>query len=638
MLSRGLQSRERPHLAAACSVLVLAAALLLASAPLAAAQARVTPARVDGSTRFHTAGRIATLTFETAEVAHLVTGRNFPDALAGSFAAGSVDGPLLLATRDHVPGPTWEALDTLGVEAVAVIGGTEAIGASVMRQLDEAGYATERIRGTNRYETAAAVALRYGRERVGTVAGERAAFLATGAHFADALAAGPIAARERLPLLLTPHDRTEPRTDQALDELGIEKIFLLGGPQAISEGVEQSYRDQGYAVERIGGPTLMDTAWVLADDAVHDFGFTHEQVLLARGDDYPDALAASIHGARRGAPIVLSATATELSEPTRDGFARACPAVRAIRALGGTSAISTPVLEAAVTAAESCDGAAPREAAAVTADGRAVVLDAETGTVRRELLDDVRTDDPAKNAVAVTPGQTHVYLTLPPATAEEGQQIVRVPFAGGEPETVVADGFAPAVSPDGQTLAYGVLAETGQGLPEPRLVLRDIASGEERHLAGRDDPFHSIADIEWTADGTALALTVGEIHTRVHLIDRHATSMEQTRRLGPDEERGADASWRETAAIDDQLAVVESCCDPPDEERWHIIEVDPADGAVHGRVVAEERIVATHLDSDADATGLLIVEGGGPEGGALLRWEGSGDPAHVAGEIIAAAW
>lgn len=339
-------------------VAVLATVALLVTAAPASAQTPpdVTPARVEGQTRYETAANIATLTFPSASVAHLVSGENHPDAVAASFAAGSTNGPILLTMRGAVPEATLSALRQLGVSTVVLVGGESAISDQVRRSLDQAGYRTERIRGENRYETSAAVATRYGQERVGTAAGQRAAFLATGASFTDALAAGPIAARERFPLLLTPPDSTAPTVTEALRQLGIEKIFLLGGRQAISEGVESSYRSLGYEVERLGGPSKMDTAWVIADMAVQDLGFTHELVLLGRGDAYPDALAASIHGAQRGAPLVITDTATVLSDDTRHWFTRTCPRIRAIRALGGRDAISVQVLNEAEAAAEACAG------------------------------------------------------------------------------------------------------------------------------------------------------------------------------------------------------------------------------------------------------------------------------------------
>lgn len=636
--ARAVTARAVVCWAAVAAALGLGLALVVALAPLRSAQAAEAPTRISGPDRFHTAANIATATFEQADVAHVVTGAGFADALAGSFAAGSVDGPVLLSTRDAVPAPTRNALDELGVERVVLIGGTGVIGEGVADELADAGYAIDRISGANRFQTASAVAMRYGQQTVGSVDGQRTALMATGAHFADALAAGPIAASERLPLFLTPPDRTETSVTRSLEQLDVDKILLLGGSQAVTDDVEQFYRDRGYAVERIGGPTLMDTAWLLADTAVQDFGFSHEQVLLARGNDYPDALAASIYGATRGAPIVLSATPTDLSAPTSEWFTRNCPDVATVTALGGTGAISRQVREDAVRAARACAEIAAEEiAVAVTADGRLVVLDSVSGAEIRELMDGIPTDDPAKNDIAVTPDQREAYVAVPGDESGEGTDIVRVPVAGGEPETVVTDAGSPAVSPDGDTLAWVVHAGD-VGDPDPRLVRRDLSTGEEVRLSGSEDPLHFVSDVTWTADGQQLAFTVGEINTGVYTIAADATSMDQARRLGPGKEQAeTDLSWSDTAAFGRRLAVTETCCDVG-EERWRVIDVDPGDGTLHGTLMGEERLEAVHLDSNADGSALLAVDGGGLEGGTLRRWNGAGEAHTITDGVIVAAW
>lgn len=289
------------------------------------------------------------------------------------------------------------------------------------------------------------------------------------------------------------------------------------------------------------------------------------------------------------------------------------------------------------------DAGAGDAAVAVLADGRVVVLDPASGEERRELLDGVPVDDPAGNDVAVTPDGSDAFVVVPPTDPQGDSEIVRLPVDGGTSETV-AHGTVPAVSPDGDTLAYVRTEDAGPGddevaLPEPVLVLHDLASGEETPLA-RDQPFHFIADVGWTADGSDVVFTAGEIFTGLYAVDRAAASLDDARRLGPDVEQGSEeTSWGPVTALgDDRLAVVETCCDPPTEERWTIITVDVGDGGTDGAPLLEERIEATDLDSGRDARRLLIVVRGGPEGGELLRWDGEGNPERVADGVVSAAW
>ncbi len=350
-----------PLLSTLCALL-LCAPLLIAPPPAHASVVRaadVTPARVQGSNRFETAAEIARLTFAKADTAVLVTGGDYPDALAGSFAAGVVNGPLLLVTSSEVPRPTSEALQKLGVREVVLLGGTGAIGAEVEDRLRSEGYAVRRIFGGTRYETAAQVAVTFGADWPGgTIDGQRPALLASGEAFPDALSAGPVSARAKLPLLLTPRSTTSPAVDEALRTLGVQRIVILGGEGAVSSAVERAYADAGYTVQRLAGSTRTGTAAAVADFALERLdGFSAGTVMLGRGDAFPDALAASIHGGVRGAPLLLTATPEVLTPETRGWLAAACPAMASILALGGGGAVSSATLSSAVEAAEACNQA-----------------------------------------------------------------------------------------------------------------------------------------------------------------------------------------------------------------------------------------------------------------------------------------
>ena len=347
----------RGALVAICS-LALAVALPV-SAPAAAQQEpadedSVTAARLEGATRHETAANIATFTFEDIGVAVIATAQDYPDALAASFAAGSINGPVLLTNRDTVPGPTWDALAELGVEDVVLIGGGAAISAEVEASLEGEGYATSRVAGADRYDTAAQVALTYS-ELIEPFEGDRTAILASGRNFPDALSAGPLAAGAQMPLFLTPTHSTVEGVTEALEALDIERIIVVGGTAAVSSAVVEFYQDRGYTVERFAGQDRTETAVVVAQNLIERVeGFSPAGILLARGDHFPDALAASSHAAVIGAPLLLSANPRVLG-PTPEGYLfDLCPEVDFVRALGGTAAITDAVLNEAVLAADQC--------------------------------------------------------------------------------------------------------------------------------------------------------------------------------------------------------------------------------------------------------------------------------------------
>lgn len=148
-----------------------------------------------------------------------------------------------LVLLPHVPGadpadaqvPSVTPARELSVERTVLVGGEEVVSGSVEQELRDQGFEVDRIAGDDRYETASSVALRYGGSAgVGSLDGDRTALLTTGEGFADALAAGPVAAHARFPLLLTPSDRPDASVDDALQRLSVERIVVVGGAEAVS--------------------------------------------------------------------------------------------------------------------------------------------------------------------------------------------------------------------------------------------------------------------------------------------------------------------------------------------------------------------------------------------------------------------
>jgi putative cell wall-binding protein len=105
------------------------------------------------------------------------------------------------------------------------------INADVAAQLDA--YTTgpvHRLWGADRYATAAAI--------VRAFWSNGPAFIATGQNFPDALAGGAVAGRNGEPVLLVKGSPFPAATGQEILRLGSVRLFMLGGPAAISSGVE----------------------------------------------------------------------------------------------------------------------------------------------------------------------------------------------------------------------------------------------------------------------------------------------------------------------------------------------------------------------------------------------------------------
>jgi len=169
---------------------------LAAIHPSVEEQISVTVHRISGPDRYATAAALSASAFPPgADSAFIATGALFPDALSAAPAAAQRSAPVLLVAPDRVPAATASELQRLGVDTIVIVGGPAAVSTSVESQLGSIA-ATIRWAGVNRYATAAAVSRETFDPGVGTI------YVATGADFPDALAAGAAAAAAGGPVLL----------------------------------------------------------------------------------------------------------------------------------------------------------------------------------------------------------------------------------------------------------------------------------------------------------------------------------------------------------------------------------------------------------------------------------------------------
>lgn len=330
---------------------VLVFALTMAMAVPALATPNVTSSRVAGANREATAVEIATQTFPSAEDVVIARSDKFPDALAGTYLANAVNGPLLLTRSNRLSPETAAGLVALGAQRVYILGGTAAVSASVQAELAQ-DYDVTRVGGDDRFETASAIA-RFGDPLdIGTLGTSgRTAIVTRADGFADALAGGPVSFAGSFPLLLTRTASLSAEARDALTDLDIEYVLIFGGAAAVSLDVENAIEDMGITVQRIGGGDRMETAAMIGDFARDQLSFTLQSAELARGDIFPDALAGGVRAGVLKMPIVLTRNPETLGSPTAAWLRSHNDTIRAIEAFGGTRAITDDTLQDAVDAA-----------------------------------------------------------------------------------------------------------------------------------------------------------------------------------------------------------------------------------------------------------------------------------------------
>ena len=309
--------------------------------------------RLGGVNRFDTARLIATRTFASAPTAVLANAYSHADALVGAFVAGdpSRQAPVLLTATNSLPAETASALRTLQTTKVVVMGGANAVGEPVVRQLAAMGITVERLSGITRYDTAAFAARRFAAAGIGRVDSMSTAFVASGLNYADALAASPMSFASRLPIVLTDPASLPAAASATLVQLGIRQVIITGGIAAVSSAVEQQIRALGITVTRVSGANRQATAVALAEMALARLGFSTSQVGLARGDDAADALAFAARLGAKRAPLLFTLSASSLAEETAAYLKAHAQTLTSGDIAGGVAAISSSVEQKATSIA-----------------------------------------------------------------------------------------------------------------------------------------------------------------------------------------------------------------------------------------------------------------------------------------------
>lgn len=184
--------------------------------------------RLSGKDRYETSAKIAK---EVAKLnggrkeAIIVSGENFPDALAISPYAASNGTPILLVQKNNIPESIKETLKELGTESVYIIGGEASVSSKLEKQLPKV---AKRISGKNRFETSVEIAkFAFGESSE--------AFITTGTGFADALSAGPVAGMKKSPIILSSKEELSKEAKEYLDSSKTETLTIVGGENSLSE-------------------------------------------------------------------------------------------------------------------------------------------------------------------------------------------------------------------------------------------------------------------------------------------------------------------------------------------------------------------------------------------------------------------
>lgn len=283
--------------------------------------------RISGSGRYETAYKAADtykeiLGTDKFEAVIVATGKNFADALSGSYLASVKQAPILLTSGKE---ENIAQLHTYIRENVAengtiyILGGTGAVPSGV-DTIQTEGYRVVRISGASRYETSLKILAEAGMSGNEIV-------VATGKNFADSLSAS---ASGRPIMLVKPGEALRTEQKSVLENVADGTFFVIGGTGAVSESIENELAAYGKVV-RVAGKNRYDTSVKVAETFFDDV----TAAVIASGKNFPDGLCGGPLAAALNAPLIL----------TKDGDLTAADYVRAHEitsgyVLGGAGALA----------------------------------------------------------------------------------------------------------------------------------------------------------------------------------------------------------------------------------------------------------------------------------------------------------
>ncbi|NFP92631.1 cell wall-binding repeat-containing protein [Clostridium sporogenes] len=153
---------------------------------------------------------------------------------------------------------------------------------------------SHRLAGKDRYKTSIAIAKEGWQS-------SNYAILATGGNFPDALSAAPLAKKYNAPILLTQQQNLNDDVKSELERLSVKNVFIIGSSGVISNDIEKELNSMNIKTERIYGKDRYETSIEVAKKVG-----TNNGIIVATGENFPDALSIAPIAYKKSIPIILT--------------------------------------------------------------------------------------------------------------------------------------------------------------------------------------------------------------------------------------------------------------------------------------------------------------------------------------------
>lgn len=257
--------------------------------------------RLNGNDRYETSANIASY-YEAGQLDSVIvtSGNGFADALSSSCIQGFGGSPVMLV-GDNIQNSS-KTINYIENHlkkdgTIYILGGEASVNSGVEKYFKEKGFnKIIRLGGNDRYETNIKI-VNQANVREGTPI-----VIANGDNFPDALSISSIAAYKGYPVFITPFNNLPSKTEEKIKEIKPSKIYVIGGSSSIGSGIEDKLKQISNDVVRIQGKDRYETSMNICKY----FDENLDNVVIASGEAFPDALSGTALSAKLKAPIVIT--------------------------------------------------------------------------------------------------------------------------------------------------------------------------------------------------------------------------------------------------------------------------------------------------------------------------------------------
>lgn len=194
------------------------------------------------------------------------------------------------------------------------------------------------LTGRDRYATAVLVSQKSFPNGANTVV------IASGASYADALVAAPLASSYNAPVLLTSKDVITETTLKEIQRLGAKSAYIIGGDGVVSRTVDNALKAKGLSVYRVYSSYANDrygTSVYVSANMDIERGSAPTDVFIAYSQGYADTLAVTGVAALKKAPILYMNKSGVLDGATKYYLEQIKDSVKNVYIIGGTGVIDS---------------------------------------------------------------------------------------------------------------------------------------------------------------------------------------------------------------------------------------------------------------------------------------------------------